>query len=93
MSSSRAPARYLKHDSLAAYCDFVLMPALRLAVFDLERGTISRDQQLKVRETIVAVIAAHRRRAAQFHTAPRHAMSVLDQIKRRVGSYASSASS
>ena len=70
---------YLKHDSLAAYSDFVLMPALRLAAFDLERRTISREQQLKVRQTIVTVIAAisgGRRRL----TRRRHAMSMLDQM-------------
>jgi predicted PurR-regulated permease PerM len=76
IASARA---YLKHDSLAAYSDFVLLPALRLAVFDLERGTISRDRQLKVRETIVTVISAISGGQRSF-TRPRHAMSMLDQI-------------
>jgi predicted PurR-regulated permease PerM len=70
---------YLKHDSLAAYSDFVLLPALRLAVFDLDRGTISHDQQLKVRETIVAVISAISGGRRTF-TRRRHAMSMLDQM-------------
>jgi hypothetical protein len=70
---------YLKHDSLAAYSDFVLLPALRLAAFDLERRTISREQQLKVRQTIVTVIAAISGGRRGF-TRRRHAMSVLDQM-------------
>jgi predicted PurR-regulated permease PerM len=70
---------YLKHGSLAAYSDFVLLPALRLAVFDLERGTISHDQQLKVRETIVTVISAISGGRRGF-TRRRHAMSMLDQM-------------
>ncbi len=70
---------YLKHDSLAAYSDFVLMPALRLAAFDLERRTITREQQLKVRQTIVTVIAAISGGRSRF-TRRRHAMSMLDQM-------------
>jgi predicted PurR-regulated permease PerM len=70
---------YLKHDSLAAYSDFVLMPALRLAAFDLERRTITREQQLKVRQTIVTVIAAISGGRPRF-TRRRHAMSMLDQM-------------
>jgi predicted PurR-regulated permease PerM len=70
---------YLKHDSLASYSDFVLMPALRLAAFDLQRGSISREQQLKVRQTIVTVISAISGGRRGF-TRRRHAMSMLDQI-------------
>jgi predicted PurR-regulated permease PerM len=70
---------FLKHDSLAAYSDIVLLPALRLAVFDLQRGSISRDQQLKVRQTIVTVISAISGGRRGF-TRRRHAMSMLDQI-------------
>jgi predicted PurR-regulated permease PerM len=70
---------YLKHNSLAEYGDFVLMPALRLAIFDLERGRITSEQQLKVRKTVVAVIGAlegGRPRLARR----RDAVSVLDQM-------------
>ena len=70
---------FLKHNTLAEYGDFVLMPALRLAVFDLERGMITGDQQLKVRQTVVAVIGAldgARPRLARR----RDAVSVLDQM-------------
>jgi hypothetical protein len=49
---------FLKRNSFANYCDLVLMPALHLARIDLVAGTISVDQQLKVRGAMVAVIAA-----------------------------------
>jgi predicted PurR-regulated permease PerM len=70
---------FLKHDSLAAYSDFVLMPAVRLAAFDLERGTISHDQQMKVRQTVVTVISAISGGRRGF-TRRRHAMSMLEQM-------------
>src|SRR6202522_2797870 len=49
---------FLKQDSFANYCDLVLMPALHLARIDLSAGTISADQQAKVRNALVEVIAA-----------------------------------
>ena len=49
---------FLKRNSFAAYCDLVLMPALHLARIDLLAGAISVDQQAKVRDTMVSVIAA-----------------------------------
>jgi predicted PurR-regulated permease PerM len=70
---------FLKHDSLVAYSDFVLLPAMRLAAFDLQRGTITRDQQMKVRHTIVSVISAISGGRRSF-TRRRHAMSMLDQM-------------
>ncbi|HUD87124.1 MAG TPA: AI-2E family transporter, partial [Xanthobacteraceae bacterium] len=54
----RSARTFLKRKSFAVYCDLVLMPALHLARIDLERGAIADDQQLKVRNTIVAVIAS-----------------------------------
>jgi predicted PurR-regulated permease PerM len=68
---------FLKHNSLAAYCDLVVMPALRLAALDLERGAIRMEQQLKVRSTIVSVIAAIGG-AGSIFTRRRNAISVLD---------------
>jgi hypothetical protein len=76
ISNARA---FLKHDSLAAYCDFVLLPALRLAVFDLDRRSISQEQQLKVRHTIVTVISAISGGRPRF-TRRRHAVSMLEQM-------------
>src|SRR6202051_1196840 len=49
---------FLKRDTFANYCDLVLLPALHLARIDVLAGTISVDQQTKVRSAIVAVIAA-----------------------------------
>jgi predicted PurR-regulated permease PerM len=54
----RSARTFLKRKSFAVYCDLVLMPALHLARIDLERGAIADEQQLKVRNTIVAVIAS-----------------------------------
>jgi predicted PurR-regulated permease PerM len=70
---------FLKRNSLAAYCDVVLMPALRLAHLDLDQGAISGEQQLKVRNTIVAVVAAIAGDNRKFRRR-RHAASVLDQM-------------
>jgi len=75
IASARA---FLKQDSFAGYCDLVLMPALHLAGLDVASGAISNEQQLKVRNTIVAVIAAiggESRRLARR----RKRVSVLDQ--------------
>jgi predicted PurR-regulated permease PerM len=49
---------FLKRDSFANYCDLVLLPALHLARLDLESGAISKEQQMRVRGALVAVIAA-----------------------------------
>jgi predicted PurR-regulated permease PerM len=68
---------FLKRNSFANYCDLVLMPALHLARIDLVAGTISVDQQLKVRGAMVAVIAAI---GGEKHNLPRRhrQSSVLD---------------
>jgi predicted PurR-regulated permease PerM len=47
---------FLKRNTLAAYCDLVLMPALQLAWVDHEGGAISRAQEAKVRKAVVTVI-------------------------------------
>jgi hypothetical protein len=49
---------FLKRDTFANYCDLVLLPALHLARLDLESGTITKEQQMRVRGAMVAVIAA-----------------------------------
>jgi predicted PurR-regulated permease PerM len=53
-----AARTFLKRNSFAAYCDLVLMPALHLAFLDRETGAISHDQQIKMRNLIVAVVSA-----------------------------------
>jgi predicted PurR-regulated permease PerM len=55
ISSAR---EFLKRNSFANYCDLVLLPALHLARLDLMSGTISVEQQARVRSSMVAVIAA-----------------------------------
>jgi predicted PurR-regulated permease PerM len=47
---------YLKRKSMARYCDTILLPALQMAYVDLTSGSISEEQQRKVREVIVQVI-------------------------------------
>ncbi len=49
---------FLKRNTFADYCDWVLLPALHLARLDLESGAISPEQQARVRASMVAVIAA-----------------------------------
>lgn len=49
---------FLKRDSLAAYCDRVLMPALHLAYLDYEIGAIAESQQLKIRDVVVTVVTS-----------------------------------
>jgi predicted PurR-regulated permease PerM len=49
---------FLKRNTFANYCDLVLLPALHLARLDLESGAISKEQQVRVRAALVAVIAA-----------------------------------
>jgi len=66
---------FLKRNSFATYCDVVVMPALHLAFIDVEAGAISHDQQMKMRDVVVAVVSAlsgEPRRLRRHHT------SVLD---------------
>ena len=49
---------FLKKNSLAAYCDRVMIPALHLARLDTEAAAASGEQQLKIRRVIVDVAAA-----------------------------------
>jgi predicted PurR-regulated permease PerM len=53
-----AARAFLKHDSLAAYCDRVLIPALHLSRLDANAGRTSEDQQKKIHRVIVDVVAA-----------------------------------
>jgi predicted PurR-regulated permease PerM len=50
--------RFMRHRSLASYCDAVLLPALHLAHFDLKDSAISPDEEQKVGSAIMAVIEA-----------------------------------
>jgi predicted PurR-regulated permease PerM len=66
---------FLKRNSFAAYCDLVLMPALHLGFLDFELGAISRDQQLKIRDLLVALVSAL---SGEPKRLQRHRLSVLD---------------
>ena len=66
---------FLKRNSFAAYCDLVLMPALHLGFLDFELGAISRDQQLKIRDLLVALVSAL---SGEPKRLQRHRPSVLD---------------
>ena len=49
---------FLKRNSLAAYCDRVLIPALHLARLDTDRGATSEEQHMETRRVIFDVAAA-----------------------------------
>jgi predicted PurR-regulated permease PerM len=49
---------FLKSNSLARYCDRVLLPALHLARLDAERSATGKDQHRKIRRVIVEVVTA-----------------------------------
>jgi predicted PurR-regulated permease PerM len=49
---------FLKNNSLAAYCDRVMIPALHLVRLDAEAGATSGGQQLKIRRVVVDVATA-----------------------------------
>jgi len=49
---------FLKSNTLARYCDRVLLPALHLARLDAERSATGEDQHRKIRRVIVKVVTA-----------------------------------
>jgi predicted PurR-regulated permease PerM len=70
---------FLKHASLAAYCDRVMIPALHLARLDAEADAITEDQQLKIRRVIVHVAAALSGTSPKFRQR-RHRGAVLEEL-------------
>jgi predicted PurR-regulated permease PerM len=70
---------FLKNDSLAAYCDRVMIPALHLARFDAEAGATTGDQQLKMRRVIVDVAAVLSGTSLKL-LQRRHRGAVLDEV-------------
>lgn len=66
---------FLKRKSFAAYCDLVLMPALHLGFLDHEAGTISRDQQLRIRDLLVGIVSTLSGEPRRLRRRP---LSVLD---------------
>jgi len=69
---------YLKRNSFATYCDVVLMPELCLARMDLQTGAITEEQQMRVRNAMLAVIEAIGGTGRRFGRR-NHRVSVLDQ--------------
>jgi len=49
---------FLRSESLAAYCDHVMIPALHLVWLDAEAGAATTEQQLRIRRVIVDVAVA-----------------------------------
>ncbi|MGG2382885.1 hypothetical protein, partial [Salmonella enterica] len=47
---------FLKRNSLAVYCDRVLIPALHLTRLDADTGAISDEQLLRIDRVIVHVV-------------------------------------
>jgi predicted PurR-regulated permease PerM len=70
---------FLKNDSLAAYCDRVMIPALHLARLDAEAGSTTGDQQLKIRRVIVDVAAALSGNSLKL-LQRRHRGAVLEEV-------------
>jgi predicted PurR-regulated permease PerM len=70
---------FLKRNSLAAYCDLVLMPALHLGRLDYEIGVISDTQQRKIRDVIVTVVSSLGRERPNS-SQQRQRASVLDHV-------------
>jgi predicted PurR-regulated permease PerM len=70
---------FLKTDSLAAYCDRVLIPALHLAELDATRSASIGNQQTSLRRVIIEVVAALSSEALKLpRQAPR--TSVLEEL-------------
>jgi predicted PurR-regulated permease PerM len=70
---------FLKNDSLAGYCDRVMIPALHLARLDAETGATTGDQQLKIRRVIVDVAAALSGNSLKL-LQRRHRGAVLEEV-------------
>ena len=70
---------FLKHASLAAYCDRVMIPALHLARLDAGADAITGEQQLKIRRVIVDVAAALSGNSLKLPQR-RHRGAVLEEV-------------
>jgi len=75
IASARA---FLKRNTVAVYCDVVLMPAVYLASLDFIAGTIDRDQQIRVRDTMLSLFATLSNEP--LRRSRRRRSSVLDNV-------------
>jgi len=71
--------QFLKANSLADYCDRVLMPALHLALLDYQLGAITQKQQAYIRDVMVTVVSSISGDASGYLRRRRRSPSVLDQ--------------
>ena len=70
---------FLKSNSLARYCDRVLLPALHLAQLDAEPGSPGTDQYRKIRRVIVEVVTALNRKGLRLKPRQNRG-AVLDEV-------------
>src|SRR5271157_1928980 len=70
---------FLKKNSLAAYCDRVMIPALHLAALDTQARASTADQQLKIRGVIVDVATTLSGNNFKF-LQRRHRGAVLEEV-------------
>ena len=70
---------FLKHNSLAAYCDRVIIPALHLVRLDAGAAATSGSQQLEIRRVIVDVATALSGNALKF-LQRRNRGAVLEEV-------------
>ncbi|MGA9032311.1 MAG: AI-2E family transporter [Sulfuricaulis sp.] len=70
---------FLKRDSLVAYCDRVLIPALHFVRLDTDMGATSEDQRRKIGRVILDVVAALSSNGLKFPRRRRRG-SVLEDV-------------
>ncbi|MEP9352099.1 AI-2E family transporter [Xanthobacter sp. KR7-65] len=56
LEAAATAEEYLRQHDIDAYCDEVVLPALRLAQRDAARGALDSERQGKVKETIAALL-------------------------------------
>jgi predicted PurR-regulated permease PerM len=76
IASARA---FLKRNSVAVYCDVVLMPAVYLASVDFVAGAIDGEQQIRVRDTMLSLFASLGDES-QHRSRRKRRSSVLDNV-------------
>jgi predicted PurR-regulated permease PerM len=70
---------FLKSDSLSAYCDRVMLPALHLAALDAAAEATAADHELRIRRVIVDVASAISGDGLKLQQR-RHLGSVLEEV-------------
>jgi predicted PurR-regulated permease PerM len=70
---------FLKSDSLAAYCDRALIPALHLAALDAARAATTGNQPANIRRVMVEVVAALSSDSLKLPRRP-HRSSLLEDL-------------